>query len=407
LIGYPQFVLPLVLSADAAILVSFRARIRELLLHVIVVAGVLNFTAALFSPENLDAQPVLIRGIKDIPLALLFLTALMVQRTAPDTQGRFKAALAVWGLIFGVLVALTPTPFLGVLVEARYLLLYPLAALAVHRLDLSPAERQRIFRAVVVAALLESALAVAEYVGLVGNTYYGPRAIGTMGNPNNLALFLGMAVLVMLAGLDGHKHRLGLVLVLAGLAATGSRGAPIALALALLLPRAGRSLHRSMVVFILLAGLGLIVIVSRQGLYPGSRTQQPLAAEEWLASPRTFLIGEGVGLRNPLTGTFETSDTSIAPTATADSMLLFLAKTGGVLALSAFGWLLWRTGEMAKGTPVWPILLFFLAYMPAYGNFTLFPAALLFWIFFGMSESRPAEAATEDRVPARAEGLFT
>jgi hypothetical protein len=383
--------------ADALDILCARYRFREVLMHAVVIFGVLNFATVLFTPQNLNDQPIVLKAAKDLPLAALLVTSLLVQ--GRPGLGRFKGRLLMWGIAFGALVAISPQPPLGVLVDVRYLILYPLAAVAVWRLELSADEIRRVLRTLVILGVIEACIAIAEALGFAP-TYYTtagivPRAIGTLGNPNNLGLFLGTAFLVAIGRLDGHQHPLSLLILLGGIVATLSRATPVALALALVIPGGFPRRYKVLIGLVLLGALAVLAVHVREGTTGGSRVEQQSAAfSEWTSSPRTLFFGEGPGAqRNVANGQIEVL-------AAPDSMVLTLTLDGGVVALVGFGLVLLEALRLLRPSPAWPIGLFFLAYTLVYSNFILFPTALFFWIIVGAEAGEQRTWQSRRRVHA-------
>jgi hypothetical protein len=382
---------------DALTILCARHRFREVLMHAIIILGVLTFATALYTPQNLQDQSIVLKAAKDLPLAALFLTSLSVQRR--PGLGRFKGRLLMWGIAFGALVAISPQPPLGVLVDIRYLILYPLAAVAMWRLDLSADEIRRVMRTLVILGVIEACIAIAQALGFAPSYYttvgIAPRAIGTLGNPNNLGLFLGMAFLVAIGKLDGRQHRLSLLILLCGIAVTFSRATPVALALALVLPGGFPRRFKVLIGLVLLVALALLAVHVREEISGGSRGEQQSAAFfEWTSSSRTLFFGEGPGAqRNVANGEIEVL-------AVPDSMVLTLALDGGLVALVGFGLVLLEALRQLRPSPAWPIGLFFLAFTLVYSNFLLFPTALFFWIIVGAEAREPRTWQSRPRVYA-------
>ncbi len=189
---------------------ALHRRARELVVWVLLVACAVNFYAALYTVTSLETEPLSQKALKDIPLLLLFATAVMVNRSSEGLRS-FKRALWIWGLVFAGILFLWGGDLFGIAATARYYIAYPLAAVAVSRLGLNESETRGALKLLAFLGVAEALIALAELWGL-GTTFYAgyvhlvgrtlPRAIGTLGNPNNLGIFLALTAIVFVVALQ-------------------------------------------------------------------------------------------------------------------------------------------------------------------------------------------------------------
>ena len=164
-----------------------------------------NFTSALFTNQGLSEDVGPERLLKDIPVALLLVAGFLFARPR-RSMSRANLWLALWASLVVVLGAFRAASDSLPLVfpSVRYLLVYPVAGIAVWRLRLTAEESQRILRLLVGLGVLVALIACAESLRFIGgHTYYAgytegshvldTRAIASLGNPDNLALFLRVA----------------------------------------------------------------------------------------------------------------------------------------------------------------------------------------------------------------------
>jgi hypothetical protein len=401
---------------------GFRPRPAELAVWALIAACVLNFAPALFSSENIVREPLWQKGLKDAPLLVLFLVALLVpgRRTTDDpAMERLRRGygwlLAVLAGAMTVDVLVRGTALLTFLVSLRYYVLYPALVLAVWRLDLNRPEVTRLVKGIALVGAAESLLAVVNFVGLVGDTYYRgylhiageefTRATATLGNPDNLGVFLGLPTMMLLSGaaFRGTWARILLCVVLIGMALTLSRTAALALIVVVLLSlplrRPAFPDRWKVVTALVLAAAVAVAALSVRGVDAsapsdllGARVDTvPLAFTRWISDPGVFLIGEGYGTQSETAG----PGLPTAEQPVIDSMPLFLALEGGVVAVVLFALLVVTTFRLAiRAAREDPSALrsgalgygaFFLAYTPVLVNFRLFPGAPLFWLFLGLA----------------------
>jgi hypothetical protein len=418
--GLRYVVLAAVSLFAAGVLVSGIARGRELALWLTLVACVLNFLPALLHPLNLDDQSLTQRVVRDVVLLPLIAMALFGAR-APTRKSASSMRL---GAIFsGVLWALAllmvadliarGSDELSFVVSFRYLVLYPSIALVVWRLGLSWAEINRVVLGVVWLGAAEAVVAILDFAGVIGNTRFDSspdqllgigagRAIGTLGNPNNLGLFLGLPAFLLIYGAPAVSRRARIVtlaVILVGIGATLSKTAPAAMVLAVCLQRLlghgrGRRWLPALGLVVVLAPLLYLVVslrvdgaVSVSSLF-GSRVESvPEGLREFVSRTTVFVFGHGYGYGSQLS-------LGSATSFVADNMGLSVALEGGVLGLALFttvvGTGIATVARAARKTPspvadgLYAYCLFFAIYSLVAGNFRLFPGALLFWISVGL-----------------------
>jgi hypothetical protein len=431
---------PIYAYVGLAILASFtvltlRYRLRNASLWFLLLVGILNFTPALFRPVALEAEPPLAKLVKDVPVLILLAVSLLVGRRAPrpellNPQLRlFKALLFGWAIVIAANVLITHPALPGLLVSVRYYVVYPLLTVAIANLDLEEREIQVLIRGLIILSAVEALLAAGEFLGLFGGTYYAnyvsiggksyPRAIGTFGNPNNLGLFLGLPLLLLIASMSKStrpEDRLfppfmtfvftGTILL--GLALTFSKTAPLALVIALVGLSRRLDKRRGLMLALLFTGGMLFLVaegrVKSGGLAEGELGSRlvtvPSAYRQWVRSPKAFVFGDGIGSTSSLV------NNAVSSTVT-DNMPLTLAQEGGVVGLVIFSLVCaaalrvavlgFRVSEQHK-TKVGGLLayaVFFLVYAAVSVNFRLFPGAMFFWISIGLAVQLATHALPE------------
>lgn len=393
-------------------------RVRELSVLLVILVGVFNFTPALFSPINLSDAPLWSKVVKDGAVLVLFAVAAMVALTTPTPAAgprvrHYRTAIAVMAGLMLADFALRGEFLLGFLASYRYYVVYPLVTVVVIRMGLARREITSILKAVIFLGAFEGVLALIGFLGFGSTTYYEgslavggdsySRAIGTLGNPNNLGLFLGLPAMLLLyrAPFTSMASRILLGAPVAlGMALSFSKSAVLAFSLVIILQRStggtrSARYFRAAVIGTLGAGLAYFAIQSRTAtqLTPetlfGDRVESiPKAYDEWTSSLTNLLVGHGYGFTAP--GRFGGPGGFVT-----DSMPLTLALEGGIVAVAAFVLLVglgWHLGaprvrarrQSAIESGLWGYVLFFLCYTPIADNFRLFPGALLFWIVLGL-----------------------
>ena len=439
-----------------AYMAHLAARARPGLLWMIVFVGVLNFLPAMFEERGTVTQdPAVWKLTKDIPLVLLLVGAALMPGRKWDRdryvgarqpgQVRAVVALLLWaayvvgdGIGRGVSAS-------GFLVSFRYYVAYPLLVLAMVRLSPTIADIKAILQGIVVLGALQGLIAIPNVFGLVGARYPSQarvgdfivhRAVGTLGNPDNLGLFLGLPASILLAAaLAGTRESDRLVsrralwvllsAILLGIVLSFSKTAFVALGVTLGAQmlvirgssRGSRTLRKAALVFAAMALLALVASALRSGgqlsipaLLGTRTTTNPAAFQEWTQSPTTFVVGEGVGSQIVAHGA------SVVPLSRTDDMFLSLALEGGLVGLLLFGavvamtlaWLsrisLGNTLRRPEIAGLWGYIVFFLLYTPLALNFRLFPGSLLFWMAIGLAivlvtktlSAMPSESSAND-----------
>jgi hypothetical protein len=405
-------------------------RFREGLMWASLFAATLNFTPSLFSTESVGEAPVWTKIIKDVPTALLAIAGVAVvaahladrprQRTlwASIPGGRPTVA---WKLSLCALIALAAfmatsaafvaAPSFGYFVSARYYLFYPFLALVLWLVPFDRRTLDRYVTGIVFLALLQLPICIADFAGAFGNTFYAghveiggylfPRAIGTLGNPNNLGIFLGFGVLVAVFMLDRWSRATRTAVAVAlfvGMVLTFSKTVFVALGLvsiglAVCLPVRNRLRALSAVVL----GTGVVaavVLSSRTGealsveSVLGSRTGTASNAfDRWTANTQSFFVGEGFGTVTDLDASGPIRETVV------DNMVLALALEGGILGIvltsavvvAVVGSLFLYAGGTRLAVTAKAFAAFFLLYAPVAVNLRLFPGALFLWLFAGIA----------------------
>lgn len=392
-------------------------RARELSVWLVILVGVFNFTPALFSPITLSDEPLWLKVVKDGAVLVLLAVAAVVALTtstlpAEQRHRQYRIALAVMAGLMLADFAFRREFVLGFLASFRYYVVYPLVTVAIIRMGLRRQEITPIVKALILLGTLEGVLALIGFFGFVGNTYYDdyialgggsyPRAIGTLGNPNNLGLFLGLPAMLVLhrVAFTSMMSRILLGAPIAlGMVLSFSKSAALAFSLAIVLQRStggakSARYFRAALIGTLGIGVAYLAIKSRTATpltletVLGDRVESiPDAYAEWTSSLTNLFLGHGFGFLTPsqFGGTGYVSD----------SMLLALALEGGVVAIVGFivivglglrlGMLGAHSGRhSAMETGLWGYLIFFLCFTPTADNFRLFPGALLFWLTIGL-----------------------
>lgn len=392
----------------------------------VLVVGVLNFAPALFERFNLAHEPVWRKLLKDIPVGVLIAWGLFGARRHGPVAGEVDRRLRMLGIaalamaaVMLVDAAVRRPEVLGLAVSARYYVAYPLAALAVWRLEYTGAEIHRFLQGLCVVGALEGIVAALSTHDVFGVTYYSfyvqiagdyfARAIGTLGSPDNLGIFLGLPAMLLLWGRPFSRQWVNWLLlapVLIGMAVSFSRSAGLALfgsvAVVMLWRGSGRARLK-------VAGLSVAAVAFLYATFAvrfegevsldtilGSRTETISdGLERWTSSLQTFLFGDGYGTLSSVDGE------QITQTVT-DSMIVTLALEGGLIALVAFAAIVWPAArilllaERATRSRLALALvaygLFFLLYTPISVNFRLFPASLLLWILVGLAATLAQQA---------------
>lgn len=407
-------------------------RTREVLLWLVILVAVFNFTPALFTPTNLVEEPAWQKALKDLPIILLLITAFSVAsagqtQRSPEVLRRFSA-VTVPAFLLGVAMiidfSMRDIDILAFLVSARYYVLYPLLALAVWKLDLSRPEIHRLAVGVVVLGAFQGGLSIANFLGVVGESYYQgyvelggslrSRATGTLGNPNNLGLFLGLPALLLLhqGVFPSWRGKIVLVPILIGMALTFSKTVAVAFALVVVLQttqgsRRGAALRVAGIVSLSLAFMYFAITgrvggeISNYSILGSRVVTTPEAFDEWFMSPTSFLVGRGYGSE-----AMTRSPSGSEPVVT-DTMMLFLALEGGVVALLLFTAMVigavrvslfsMRVAASGLMTGLVGYMIFFLLYSPVTTNFRLFPGALFFWLSIGLMATLAASKIAETR----------
>jgi hypothetical protein len=414
---------------------SWHRRPDGLVAWLVLLVAVFNFTGALFTNQSVTEEEVWMKVLKDLPVLALFLVLLMhvrrndawrdlVARVRPALAPRrvartllrggsaqqVAAALLAVILMMGAFMAFSfltvERPSFGALASARYYLFYPLLALAVALAG--PLRMRPLAVGIVVLGGVQTVLAVMDYFGVFGATYYFgltefagylyPRAIGTLGNPNNLGIYLSLA-LILVISTGEHRSRWGklaIAVLLVGILLTVSRTAPIALLIAFAGSLwGGRGSRRLMNTLLALGGVAIAFAltagsrlgVGSSGIFGSRGATAENALALWTEGPRAFLIGHGFASQATVGANNAVQETVI------DNMALAIAVEGGLVALVLLTAIIVLGIRMALFAPATTRLgtvarrygLFFLVYTPLAVNFRLFPGVLFFWVLAGLS----------------------
>ena len=417
--GLPQIgLVAVVLAALAFGLLAGRFRIRETVIWFALLVAAFNFAPVLFNAQSLNSQSLVTRIVKDVPLVLCFIVAI-------GTPGRQPSKLLLPVLALAIVVCVEalaiPQPVTAAFASVRYYVLYPALAVAVSRMDLTAEERGRVLRLIVVLGVIEGCIAVLEFFGYVGHAYNlgsatigvaHVRAIATLGNPNNLGLFLTLSALVLFAAIDSYRLLkpvtaiIALVPVLAGIATTLSKGVAVGLAIALLLQtKRVRGKARILLVLVMVGGFLYFAIHGRAESTSQLLGSRPATNEsgfrEYTATTLRVLFGEGIGSQQQLVGNDVVSNVT-------DNMVLTMGLEGGLLLLFVFGFAVWTSIRILQRMQGLEACLlgygvYFLLFTLIYTNFRLYPASFLFWMAIGLAETSSRDQAAVERDEAYVE----
>lgn len=396
----------------------------------ITILAVFNFTYTFFSGASPEDDPSLLKLLKDLAVLVLFINFFL--KTAVSGRIKKNNGFAVILIIFFVAYMIflffftidrTGLP----MIFFRYFLAYPLLVLVIAR-GLNTIDKIKYFFNVFfkVSALI-SIIAILQALFNLGNNYYGyyanifgiviGRATATLGNPNNLAQFLSIGI-ILYWGLRSRQAResfalkkLGgyALLCFLGVFFTFSRSAfgamIIVISLGCLL--AQKVTKRILKVFFATFFIGtvffLLYLSFRGGLVAltgdGRIAMYFEFFKEMVASNlEVFFFGFGrMDLINPeLFLGFKVA--SAAHATIADSLYVTVFSQSGVIGLVLFllilmaalkiGFSLAKTSkDVFIGNAAYAISLLTLFFMIAgffISNLTLFPSALFFWFFVGI-----------------------
>jgi hypothetical protein len=414
---------------------SRRLDAREVMAWVVVIAGVLNFTPTLFSTGSVSSEPVWTKAAKDLP-ALLLLGALALEahrlgwpRATRDIR-RLAASIGVLALFIVVSALLVASPSAGDVASAQYYVVYPLITVGLVVAPLDRAQIRRVLRLIVGFAVFESLLAFPDVLGVFAHTYYSfawhgelyNRAIGTLGNPNTLGLFLGLGIIVAAsnaADLSPAVRITASAVIVVGIVLTFSKTAALALGLSSFLLTTG-PMRRRMVIWagalVLAALVASTAVVIRAGspvpagttavsttntgtsgsnqsttvvtATVGNRGQTARNAfDDWTSGPKSFLLGHGYASLADVSSSGQLTERVV------DNMPLGVALEGGVVGLVLFvSVLVFALKPLVRPSIRGPIVdlgrtyaAFFLLYSPVAINFRLFPDALYYWMTLGFA----------------------
>jgi hypothetical protein len=270
----------------------------------------------------------------------------------------------------------------------------------------------------VALACLQTLVGILDYCGVFGQTFYFghielfgylyPRAIGTLGNPNNLGIFQALALIVLAStgALRERRAQVAFAVIAFGILLSFSKTAVTALAVTAFLSfiAAGGRLRSARTLQIGLAFVVLMALVagSRIGGAPGlegifgSRADTAQnAIDAWLSGPVSTLLGNGFA-----SGTAVTADGTISEVV-IDNMILALGVEGGLIGLLVFATVVLSGLRLTWMAPARDPLatvarrfgLFLVIYTPLAVNFRLFPGALFFWLLVGLAAGSARRAA--------------
>lgn len=391
--------------------ISYR-RPREILLSIVIVLSVMNFLPTFLDPAaSIDAGGPWNKLLKDgLLIAVLLFSMLFRPRESQVFRFMF-VPVALFALYLAASAIRPEAELLSGAVSLRYYVLYPMLAPAIYRMNLQPREIRRLVNLVVFLGVVQFGFSVVTFLGLgpntsfegyvsLGGNQYG-RAIGTLGNPNNLGLFLGLPFLLLL---HGEKHRFGhsVALGVVGLAMllTFSRSVPIALLLTILLTlRDFRNLSLRQLRLVRIMGFALLVPVLLYLSFigrSGSVASEPTGAfnpraeilSNSLQDIKTgeLIFGKGLGTLETISEDLQSVDQQVT-----DNIWLALLLELGLVGLGLFGFLVirtiraaakWKMEGVSRGIYAW--LVFFLLYGFVSINYRLFPNAFFYWVGLGL-----------------------
>jgi hypothetical protein len=382
----------------------------EALVLAVVAVAVLNYTPSLFTEEHVSDDTVWIKGLKDLPVLALavYLASTLVRRPGelrldPPVRVLLGAVIGMAALML-LSAAFVESPDTGFLVAGRYYVLYPLLGIGLWLYGWEDEQRRRVALLIVGLGLVQVALAALEFAGLF-TTYFAksaevaghqfPRAIGTLGGPINLSIFLGLAAILAATGAAPMRERgvrASLAALAAGLLLTLTKGTALVFAIVGWVLARVRGWVPAAAAW-LAAGLASVVVAAslRYERGFGERTQEAGDAFDiWTEDAGSFLVGKGFGYISSL----ESGELEVLP---ADGMLQGVGIEGGLVAVLVMALIvgaalvsLWRLRN--RDAFCLAVLLFgglLTAYAPFELSFRAVPAALLFWVLFGL-RSPPA-----------------
>ncbi len=330
-------------------------------------------------------------------LLLLLAVGMFARRREPHWVLPHVMGLAVVTAV-SILVRGLSTDTLGLL---RYLCVVPLVALLV-------AERLRVAapvnavhlvaRTLVGVASVSAVVGLLQVAGFLSTGYFaryveGGRSIGILGQPNNQAFLLVLALATLRNSGVFQKTSVGLLSLLftAATFATYSRTGIVALILVWLLPAAYRRrsrirrLRRSPLALVLIVWLLPLAFAARGDIREGIAED---ARRSIFAETLSDLGPEGLAIGKPQ---LKAAPTTPQEPYVTDNAVLDLLIVGGLPLVVGWGWILvrlWRSGRAMERS----LMVVFGVYCLTTSAFVLFPGVLFMWTLLFL---RPASA--EDR----------
>lgn len=404
------------------------------LLCIITIIAAFNFANLLYSPigPRTGGQPVYMLVIRDI-LLLLLLINWFVRRVSYKERLHISLAISTPLFVYCFYIIIrsagTLTALLASIRYLRYLVIYPLVLISIVPYAFqNKRDVKRFLWVFVSTGFVVSIIGIVEALTDFGDTYqnYGAfrtyyadgRASSTLGNPNNLAAYLGMVIGVALSlsiegVLKSRFLKLFIILLicvaLTCLFLTFSRGGILAITVTTMLLFGNRgienrklSLFMSMVIVIFI-GLAMIYYTTQerkeniQELYTQGRAEYFWSTADYLFSnPFQLLVGRGIAVG------YEASSVGLVKdvgSTEADNFFTLIWMESGSIGLILFLLLLfvilkeivriYRRQSDPYLKAGCSAVLSSVIYVTMWGissvSFRLFPAGYYVWMFVGLA----------------------
>lgn len=402
---------PNTVFAATAILVSvglLMLRPWELFILVYTFATLDHLVIWLSPGTNVYNEPVFFKLVKDLLVLGLFLSVLRIHTTFSRRFFLTYTLFAAYMLLRG----LADLAVIGeVAVILRYFTFYPLVGMlfmgAYDRIE----KMTTCLRIYVVISLIVVFVGVVEistsrvsfYSGYVS---FGPiqqRMVSTLGNPNNLAMFLQVPLLYLISGIfmktyRSKMHFIPLICIIGGMFLTFSRTAYIAALCGVLfmsgMMRNLRTIFLSLFVACILF-IGFLILQGGRvegGLFESRIEMLKAFLSQSLESGEYLLFGQGLGSSDPSVSRF--SDEKLYAGTVTDNTYTDILTRAGVIGLILF--MLFIASLTCACIRVWWHItvpstkrvyltlmswnMVFLVYSVAAHAFILYPSVLFYWV---------------------------
>jgi hypothetical protein len=406
-------------------------------LIVIVVEAAFNYAPNLFNPATRRSD-LITQGIRDAFLLWLvfrwFSGLLAERRRIPGLPRELTLPVALWMSYVVLRSVHGDTTLIKALRLLRHWVIYPLLLMIITA-DIVRTGQRRVwlFRALILSGLVVALIAILEGGFGFGSSWYesryvfsetgvllatDTRAISTLLNPNNLAAFLSLLIIVIVS-LHAHgvlnrivPERLGYLTAVCVLVAMGycvSRGPGLALfAISPLLLRRYLGQHlrvrwRQVLLGLLVVITAVLVVRNANILRAASLTENPRVTRlgsnllKALQSPFGFLVGYGMG----------------HGVISSDLWLLIVLGYTGIIGLILFFYYFGSivkalqrieqqdTDPLLRATCRIGILYLWFVFFWGFGavSFNLFPLSFYLWILVGAGLATSKEIHSAERNP--------